>query len=78
MTPPTSTPTPATAPAPDQPPAALRHSPLEACHRALDAKLVGFGGWLMPLTYPTGTLAERHYRKDDVVTSADWLANQLG
>jgi aminomethyltransferase len=31
---------------------------LESCHRALEAKLVGFGGWLMPLAYPTGTLAE--------------------
>ena len=35
-----------------------RHSPLEAAHRALGAKLVPFGGWLMPLAYPTGTLAE--------------------
>jgi aminomethyltransferase len=42
----------------ETPPETLRHSPLEQCHRALDAKLVGFGGWLMPLTYPTGTLAE--------------------
>jgi aminomethyltransferase len=36
----------------------LRHSPLEAAHQALGAKLVGFGGWLMPLSYPSGTLAE--------------------
>ena len=35
-----------------------RHSPLEAEHRALGAKLVPFGGWDMPLAYPTGTLAE--------------------
>jgi aminomethyltransferase len=46
------------APAHDTPAEALRHSPLEDCHRALGAKLVGFGGWLMPLAYPTGTLAE--------------------
>ena len=36
----------------------LRRSPLEACHRALDAKLVPFGGWDMPLAYPAGTVAE--------------------
>jgi aminomethyltransferase len=63
VTPPTSTPPSASAPPQDPPTgdlaaAGLRHSPLEDCHRALGAKLVGFGGWLMPLTYPTGTLAE--------------------
>src|SRR3954451_15357911 len=36
----------------------LRYSPLDASHRALGAKLVPFGGWDMPLNYPTGTLAE--------------------
>ncbi len=36
----------------------LRHSPLERAHGDLGAKLVPFGGWLMPLTYGTGTLAE--------------------
>ena len=36
----------------------MRHSPLDACHRALDAKMVDFGGWEMPLAYPTGTLKE--------------------
>ena len=36
----------------------LRHSPLDAAHRALGAKLVPFGGWDMPLSYPAGTLAE--------------------
>ena len=36
----------------------LRHSPLEDQHRALGAKLVPFGGWLMPLAYPGGTLSE--------------------
>ena len=38
--------------------AALRRSPLEECHRRLGAKLVAFGGWSMPLAYPSGTLAE--------------------
>jgi aminomethyltransferase len=37
---------------------ALRLSPLDAAHRALDAKMVPFGGWEMPLSYPGGTLAE--------------------
>ncbi len=36
----------------------FRHSPLEAAHRDLGAKLVPFGGWLMPLAYGSGTLAE--------------------
>ncbi|HMK62349.1 MAG TPA: glycine cleavage system aminomethyltransferase GcvT [Acidimicrobiales bacterium] len=36
----------------------LHHSPLEEIHRDLGAKLVEFGGWLMPLHYPSGTLAE--------------------
>jgi aminomethyltransferase len=36
----------------------LRTSPLDAAHRALGAKLVEFGGWDMPLSYPAGTLAE--------------------
>jgi aminomethyltransferase len=33
-------------------------SPLDAVHRAAGAKIVPFGGWDMPLSYPTGTLAE--------------------
>jgi aminomethyltransferase len=36
----------------------LRHSPLNAAHVALGAKLVPFGGWEMPLAYPQGTVAE--------------------
>lgn len=38
--------------------AEFRHSPLEAEHVELGAKLVEFGGWLMPLAYPSGTLDE--------------------
>ncbi|HLX89451.1 MAG TPA: hypothetical protein VKR22_13470, partial [Acidimicrobiales bacterium] len=45
----------------------LRHSPLEAVHQALGAKLVGFGGWLMPLAYPSGTLAEHRACRSDAV-----------
>ena len=36
----------------------LRQSPLRAEHEELGAKLVEFGGWEMPLSYPSGTLAE--------------------
>jgi aminomethyltransferase len=36
----------------------LRVSPLHASHVALGAKMVPFGGWEMPLAYPTGTVAE--------------------
>ena len=36
----------------------LKHSPLDAAHRSLGAKLVPFGGWEMPLNYAAGTLAE--------------------
>ena len=36
----------------------MRTSPLDAVHRALDAKMVPFGGWDMPLNYAAGTLAE--------------------
>lgn len=36
----------------------LRYSPLDGAHRLLGAKMVPFGGWDMPLSYPAGTLAE--------------------
>ena len=35
-----------------------RVSPLYADHVALGAKMVPFGGWEMPLAYPSGTVAE--------------------
>ena len=38
--------------------AELHRSPLDAAHRRLGAKLVPFGGWEMPLSYPSGTVAE--------------------
>jgi aminomethyltransferase len=38
--------------------APLRESPLQAAHIALGAKMVPFGGWEMPLAYPSGTVAE--------------------
>jgi len=44
----------------------LRTSPLDACHRGLGAKMVEFGGWEMPLAYPTGTLAEHRAILDEL------------
>ena len=35
-----------------------RYSPLDRSHRDLGAKMVAFGGWEMPLNYPSGTLVE--------------------
>lgn len=36
----------------------MKFSPLDAQHRSLNAKIVPFGGWEMPLAYSAGTLAE--------------------
>jgi len=42
-------------------------SPLESAHEALGAKLVEFGGWRMPLAYPSGTLAEHRACREHAV-----------
>ncbi|HET7476590.1 MAG TPA: glycine cleavage system aminomethyltransferase GcvT [Dermatophilaceae bacterium] len=47
--------------------APLRRSPLDAAHRALGARMVGFGGWDMPLSYPGGTLAEHRACREAAV-----------
>lgn len=36
----------------------MKTSPLDSVHLSLDAKMMEFGGWNMPLSYPIGTLAE--------------------
>ena len=36
----------------------MKVSPLDPVHRSLGAKMAPFGGWEMPIAYPTGTLAE--------------------
>ena len=46
---------------------ALRHTALIEVHRALGAKLVGFGGWEMPLAYGQGTIAEHRACRQDAV-----------
>jgi aminomethyltransferase len=49
-------------------------SPLDAVHRALGAKMVPFGGWEMPLSYPAGTLEEHlACRRDAVVFDVSHL-----
>jgi len=39
----------------------LRRTPLNALHRRLGAKMVNFGGWDMPVEYPSsgGLIAEQ-------------------
>ena len=39
----------------------LKHTPLNAAHRGLGARMVDFGGWDMPVQYPAGTV-EEHLR----------------
>lgn len=43
----------------------LKHSSLHAEHVELGAKLVDFGGWEMPLSYPEGTIAEHLACRND-------------
>ena len=45
----------------------LRQTALIDAHRRLDAKLVEFGGWQMPLAYPSGTIAEHPACREDSV-----------
>jgi aminomethyltransferase len=46
--------------------AELRHSPLDAEHRALGARMVEFGGWDMPIQY-TGVLEEHRACREGAV-----------
>jgi aminomethyltransferase len=56
---------------------ALRHSPLDAEHRALGARMAEFGGWEMPLQY-TGVLEEhRACRERAVVFDVSHLGSLL-
>ena len=48
----------------------LHQTALHATHEALGATLVDFGGWDMPLWYPTGAVKEhlaviRHFSHND-------------
>jgi aminomethyltransferase len=52
----------------------LERSPLDEVHRDLGAKMVPFGGWEMPLDYPTGTIDEHlACRRDAVVFDVSHL-----
>jgi aminomethyltransferase len=52
----------------------LHHTALIGSHRQLGAKLVEFGGWEMPLSYPLGTIAEhRTCRRDAVIFDVSHL-----
>jgi len=52
----------------------LRRSPLAAAHDALGATMVGFGGWEMPIAYPSGTIEEhRACRRDAVMFDVSHL-----
>lgn len=46
--------------------APLKHSPLDAEHRALDARMVAFGGWDMPIQY-TSVLEEHRACREQAV-----------
>jgi aminomethyltransferase len=53
-----------------------RRSPLDAAHRQLGAKMVPFGGWVMPLSYAEGTIAEHlACRSDSVVFDVSHLGS---
>ena len=53
---------------------AAEQSPLDAIHRRLDAKMVPFGGWEMPVSYPGGTVDEHlSCRNDSVVFDVSHL-----
>ncbi len=44
----------------------LKRTALYDSHRQLNAKIVEFGGWEMPLSYPSGTIAEHMATRSDV------------
>src|ERR1044071_1407464 len=51
---------------PESPMAAdLKRTPLHDAHMALGGKMVPFGGWEMPVQYPTGILAEHKAVRED-------------
>jgi glycine cleavage system T protein (aminomethyltransferase) len=50
-----------------EPGAVLRHSPLDAEHRSLGARMVPFGGWEMPIQYEAGVVAEHRACREHAV-----------
>jgi aminomethyltransferase len=47
-------------------PSEPRRTPLYEAHRELGARLIDFGGWLMPVNYPAGILEEHHTTRRSV------------
>ena len=54
---------------------ALQHSPLDAEHRALGARLAPFGGWEMPFQYSSVLEEHRACRTDAVVFDVSHLGS---
>ncbi|MBN8996695.1 MAG: glycine cleavage system aminomethyltransferase GcvT [Rhizobiales bacterium] len=48
----------------DSPSETLLETPLAAEHRALGARMVPFGGYAMPVQYPTGIIAEHKWTRE--------------
>jgi aminomethyltransferase len=46
--------------------ASPKKTPLYEAHRQLGAKIIDFGGWLMPVSYPGGILEEHHATRNAV------------
>jgi aminomethyltransferase len=47
-------------------PTSPRQTPLTSAHRQLGARMVDFGGWLMPVSYPAGILEEHQRTRSGV------------
>ncbi|HYV60746.1 MAG TPA: glycine cleavage system aminomethyltransferase GcvT [Acidimicrobiia bacterium] len=56
-------------------PALLRHSPLDAEHRALDARMAPFGGWEMPIQYASVLEEHRACREHAVAFDVSHLGS---
>jgi aminomethyltransferase len=56
-------------------PSELRHSPLDAEHRALGARMVEFGGWEMPIQYTSVLEEHRACRQHAVVFDVSHLGS---
>jgi aminomethyltransferase len=51
---------------PPDPHSAARQTPLYEAHRRLGAKLIDFGGWMMPVSYPAGIVEEHKATRQGV------------
>jgi len=58
-------------------PETLRHSPLDAAHRAAGARMAAFGGWDMPIQFTSVLEEHRACRRDAVVFDVSHLGSVL-